>query len=69
MVATIHTYTIIRTPPEGVTGAPYCIAIIDTGTGLETVRVAGYVDGSRIAVGDVVTPLVEPDGHGATYSF
>lgn len=69
MAATIHTYTIIRTPPEGFAGAPYCIAIIDTGAGLETARIAGYADGSRIAVGDPVTPLATPDDHGATYSF
>lgn len=32
--ATIHTYTVIRTPPEGFTGAPYCIAIGDPVTPL-----------------------------------
>lgn len=67
--ATIHTYTIIRTPPEGFTGAPYCIAIVDAGAGLETARIAGYVDGGGIAVGDPVTPLATPDAHGATYSL
>ncbi len=67
--ATIHTFTIIRTPPNGFAGAPYCVAIIDTGDGLETVRIAGYIDGVDISVGDTVTALNEPDTDGATYSF
>jgi len=65
----IVSYTIIRTPPEGFEGAPYCVAIVDTGNERLTARIAGYVDGHEIQVGDQVTALDEPDEFGATYSF
>ncbi len=67
--ATIFTFTVIRTPPQGFEGAPYCVAIINTGDTLETVRVAGYTDDREIAVGDTVHALARPDDNGATYTF
>lgn len=65
----IVSYTIIRTPPEGFEGAPYCVAIVDTGNEHLTARIAGYSDGQTIQVGDQVIALDEPDEFGATYSF
>lgn len=67
MSATIFTYTIVRTPPQGFDGAPYCVAIVDRGGTLETARVSGYTDGRQVAIGDELDRLEEPDEHGAYY--
>lgn len=69
MAAEILTYTIIRTPPEGFDGAPYCVAIVDNNGTKETVRVSGYEDGLEISVGDAVVGLPEPDQFGATFAL
>ncbi|MFH0412812.1 Zn-ribbon domain-containing OB-fold protein [Corynebacterium sp. L4756] len=65
----IVSYTIIRTPPTGFDGAPYCVAIVDTDSKRVTARVAGYQDGQQIQVGDKVVSLSEADEYGATFSF
>ena len=65
----ILTYTIIRTPPTGFDGAPYCVAIIATESGRLTARVAGYKDGQLISIGDTVSALDGPDEFGATFKF
>ncbi|ANE03742.1 OB-fold domain-containing protein [Corynebacterium crudilactis] len=69
MTAEILTYTIIRTPPAGFDGAPYCVAVIDNNGTAETARVAGYVDGQDVHIGDTVRALEEPDQFGATFRF
>jgi hypothetical protein len=65
MSALIHTYTIVRTPPQGVAGAPYCVAIVDVDGVKETARVSGYTDGRDIRIGELVHRLPEPDEFGA----
>lgn len=69
MAAEILTYTIIRTPPEGFEGAPYCVAVINNEGAAETVRVSGYEDGQDIHIGDQVSKLDQPDQYGATFRF
>lgn len=69
MSSTIFTYTIVRTPPQGVEGAPYCVAIVDTDGARETARVSGYTDGRAISIGQELRPLAEPDEFGARYSL
>ncbi|BAU95555.1 hypothetical protein N24_1293 [Corynebacterium suranareeae] len=69
MAAEILTYTIIRTPPKGFEGAPYCVAVINNNGIAETVRVSGYQDGQDIRIGDAVSPLDQPDQFGATFRF
>lgn len=69
VTAVIHTYTIIRTPPQGFEGAPYCVAIVDIDGRLETARISGYSDGQEISIGDQVDQLLEPDEFGTTFKF
>lgn len=69
MAAEILTYTIIRTPPEGFEGAPYCVAVINNEGTAETVRVSGYEDGQDIHIGDQASKLDQPDQFGATFRF
>ncbi|RSZ63934.1 hypothetical protein EAH68_06810 [Corynebacterium hylobatis] len=69
MSAVIHTYTIVRTPPQGFDGAPYCVAIIDVDGQLETARVSGYVEGTEINIGDHLHRLEQPDEFGAVYAL
>ena len=65
----IISYTVIRTPPVGFEGAPYCVAIIGTGEKRVTARVAGYEDGQSVQIGGTVVALEEPDELGATFKF
>ncbi|QGU03606.1 OB-fold domain-containing protein [Corynebacterium comes] len=69
MASTIYTYTIVRIPPRGFEGAPYCVAVVDTDGQLETARVSGYVDGLAVNVGDPLDRLEQPDEFGALYAF
>lgn len=69
MSAVIHTYTIVRTPPRGFDGAPYCVAIIDVDGKLETTRVSGYTDGTEVNIGDRLRRLEQPDEFGAVYAL
>lgn len=66
-MATIHTYTIVRTPPRGHEGAPYCVAIVDDGGIFSTQRITGFTDGTEVNIGDSVHRLEEPDEFGAVY--
>ncbi|GAB3691260.1 OB-fold domain-containing protein [Corynebacterium nasicanis] len=69
MTSTVVTYTIVRTPPQGVEGAPYCVAIVDTDGHRETARVAGYTDGREVRIGQTLRALDQPDEFGARYSL
>lgn len=65
----IISYTIIRTPPEGFEGAPYCVAIVNNGVECITARIAGYKDGKEVRIGENVIALDEPDVFGAIFRF
>lgn len=66
---TIVTYTVIRSAPTGFEGEPYCVAIIDTGNGRVTSRVAGYVDGMEVAIGEELIALDDAGEYGERYAF
>lgn len=55
MEGRIKTFTVIRTAPEGFEDqVPYCVALIETATGTECVRLEGYNDDVEICVGMLV---------------
>ncbi|MDO5511725.1 OB-fold domain-containing protein [Corynebacterium sp.] len=67
MSSTIFTYTIVRTPPQGVEASPYCVAIVDPDGHRETARVSGYAEGREITISQALYRLDEPDEFGAHY--